>query len=334
MNSLGSEVLEPKLECRAMSHADWPLVQAGFAHSFLKCHTPETWAWKFRTHDERGWRGWITQEKRTRAVVAFLGGVVHAAQLGDKSVSIILPSDSYSHPDWRSGGKHAPFILNETAFHTHQSEFAALSLGFGLDRRMQLAFRLQRNSHPFVGGAWMQFLPTRGLPPRGCSIQLTSTDFGESQWNAFWQQRSRRVALSLIRDQAFLSWRFDSRQGHRYHRFAIRSATSLVPLGYVVLKLIDADNAVMVDSAFPTMLQQQRDTWNALTGWLNQRGIKRMITFISRACPELQSLKDFGWADCAAPMPVLPGFVLYAMHLSQDEINHKYAMTLADSDLY
>lgn len=334
MNSLASESLEPPLECRAVTHADWPRVQAGFAHSFLNCHTPETWAWKFRTHDDRGWRGWIAQEKSTQAVVAFLGGSVHSAQLGDKSAPIVLPSDSYSHPNWRSGGKRSPYIVNETAFHTHQRGFAALSVGFGLDRRMQLAFRLQRNSHPFEGGAWMQFLPTSGFPPHGCSIQLTSTDFTGSEWNALWQQRSRQKVWGLIRDQAFLSWRFDARQGHRYHRFAIRSATSAVPLGYVVLRLIGAGNAVLVDSVFPTALQQQRDTWNGLTAWLNQRGIKRVITFISRACPELQSLKDFGWTDCASPMPVMPGFTIYEQHLSQDEINHKYAMTLADSDLY
>lgn len=317
---------------REMAHADWPLAQAGFAHSFLDCHTPETWAWKFRTDKPNAWRAWIACHPQD-GVIAFLGATAHRAQLNRAEVVVLHGSDSFSHPQWRNGGKHSPYVQMETAFHAHQSGFASLSLGFGLNRRMKLGF-LTGNLQPFQGGTWLHspVEPTAAQP--GCSVQLCITHFEHPEWTELWVQRSQQVRWSLVRDQTFLAWRFDPRQGHSYHRFAVRSATFPVPLGYMVLRIIGGTQAVLVDCVLPTQPQQARDAWTQLAHWLERQGISEVVTYMASACPEQRSLRQLGWSTCPSPLPVIPGFTLYGTQCSALDINQHYALTLADTDLY
>lgn len=317
---------------REMSHADWPLVQAGFAHSFLDCHTPETWAWKFRTDTPNGWRAWVACHPQD-GVIAFLGATAQRAQLNGADVTVLHGSDSFSHPRWRDGGKHAPYVHMETAFQAHQQGFAALGLGFGLNRRMKLGF-LAGNLQLFQGGTWLQSLVQPSTARPGCSVQLGITHFESPEWTELWAQRSQQMCWSLVRDHAFLAWRFDPRQGHAYQCFALRSATTPLPLGYVVLRLIGNAQAVLIDCVLPPQLQQVRDAWGLLVHWLGRQGIQRVTTYMADACPEQRALRQLGWSPCQPPLPVLPGFTLYDSQYSAEDINRHYALTLADTDLY
>lgn len=323
---------EASYTVREMTDADWPLVQAGFAHSFLDCHTPETWDWKFRTHQPQAWRGWVACHPQD-GVIAFLGATAHRAQLNGTEATVLHGSDSFSHPQWRNGGKHSPYVHMETAFQAHQRGFAVLGLGFGLNRRMKLGF-LAGNLQPFQGGAWLQspVVPSTAQP--GCSVQLGIAHFEHTEWTELWAQRSQQVRWSLVRDQAFLAWRFDPRQGHIYHCFALRSATAPIPLGYMVWRLTGGTQAVLVDCVLPTQPQQVRDAWTQLVHWLGRQGITQVVTYMANACPEQRALRQLGWSSCPPPLPVLPGFTLYSSQCSAQDINQHYALTLADTDLY
>jgi len=317
---------------RAMTRADWPLVQAGFAHSFLGCHTPETWTWKFRIDNPQAWRGWVACHPMD-GIIAFLGACAQRALLNGTEVTVLHGSDSFSHPQWRHGGKHSPYVQMETAFHAHQQDFGAMCIGFGLDRRMKLGF-MTENLQPFEGGHWLQSPVESGSVHSGGSVQLTLTHFEHPEWTALWARRSQSIHWSLIRDQSFLAWRFDPRQGHAYHRFALRSATESVPLGYMVIRCISTTQAVLMDCILPKQPQQARDAWGQLVHWLGRQGITHIMTYLANACPEQQVLRRLGWASCPSPLPVLPGFALYGSLFSAKDINQYYAMTLADTDLY
>lgn len=325
-------VSDPAFIVREMTLADWPLVQAAFTHSFLDCHEPDTWAWKFRTDHPNSWRGWVAWHPQD-GVIACLAATAHRTLLKGTSATVLHGSDSFSHPRWRNGGKRSPYVQMETAFQAHQPGFAAIGLGFGLNRRMKLAF-LTGNLQPFQGGTWLQcpVVPSSDTP--GCSVQLTITRFEHTEWNELWAQRSQRVRWSLVRDQSFLSWRFDPRQGHTYHCFALRSTAAQLPLGYMVLRLTGGTQAVLVDCVLPTQPQQVRDSWNQLTQWLSRLGITHVLTYMAHACPEHTALHHLGWSACPPPLSVLPAFTLYDSAYSAQEINRHYAFTLADTDLY
>jgi hypothetical protein len=138
----------------------------------------------------------------------------------------------------------------------------------------------------------------------------------------------------LVRDRAFLSWRFDPRQGKTYHRIALRTATSPLPLGYIVLRQHSATDMVWVDSILPDQPEQLRDAWGLLGAWLHRQGIGRLLTYTTPGCPEYALFQGFGWQTCESPLPVLPGFRLYDPQLSPQEMMQSYAFTLGDSDLF
>lgn len=322
---------------RAMQDADWPLVQAGFAHSFWDCHPPSVWNWRYQrhwhSHTRQGWRAWLAQAHGQDRVIAWQAASVHRGWGAGQECTILLPRDNFTHPDWRSGGRRSPYVQVETAFHQHQMGDAALSLGFGLDRRLKLAF-LSGNATPFGSGQWMQATVEPAMRHQGHSVQLGLTQFQEAEWDALWQQRRTQVAWSLVRDQAFLSWRFDARQGKTYHRIALRAATSPVPLGYIVLNHRSPTETVWVDSILPVHPEQLRDTWGLLCAWLHRQGIRRLLTYTTPGCPEYALFQGLGWHTCAPPLPVLPGFRLYQPDLSAQHMMQQYAFTLADSDLF
>lgn len=322
---------------RAMTDADWPLVQAGFAHSFWDAHPPSVWDWRYQRHRHTdahpGWCGCLAQDDRHGRVIAWLGAGIHRAWGDGQAQTVLLPSDSFSHPDWRNGGKRSPYVQVETAFHRRQMGHAAWSVGFGLDRRMKLAF-LSGNALPLNSGQWMHAQVPPAIDHQGAHVQLGLTQFDTAEWDALWQQRRRQVAWSLVRDQAFLSWRFDPRQGKHYQRIAVRTATSPVPLGYIVLLPRSATESVWIDSVLPQRPEQWRDLWGLLCAWLHRQGVRRLLTYVTPACPEYPLFQGLGWQVCPSPLPVLAGFRLYDPRLSSQDMPQQYAFTLADSDLF
>ncbi|MEN9842771.1 MAG: hypothetical protein RLZZ612_600 [Pseudomonadota bacterium] len=322
---------------REMQDSDWPLVQAGFAHSFWDSHPPSVWDWRYQRHlhsaPRQGWRAWLAQAHERGEVIAWQAASVHQGWREGHACTIVLPRDNFTHPHWRSGGKRSPYVQVETAFHQHQIGYATLGLGFGLDRRLKLAF-LAGNAIPFSTGQWMQATVEPDMRHQGHSVQLSLTEFEEPEWDALWQQRRTQVAWSMVRDQAFLHWRFHARQGKVYHRIAIRSATSRVPLGYIVLQHRSPTETLWVDGVLPPHPEQLRDTWGLLGRWLHRQGLQRFLTYTTPGCPEYALFQGFGWQTCAAPLPVLSGFRLYESGLSNQDVLQHYAATLADSDLF
>ena len=319
---------------RPMTAADWPAVEAGFAHSFLDCRAPAIWDWRFQQHlpAQSGWRGWIT-EMPNGDVAAFIGGSVHRGWLHAQDATFILARDNYSHPRWRSqagGARHGLFARTEQAFHAACAADSSLCLGIGLDRRVKLD-SLLGISTPYTRGQWWR-AALAAIEPLGCSCLALPTHFSESTWNHLWRQRRTQLTMSLVRDQAFLAWRFDERQGQTYWRFGLWSVTSSTPLGYLVITPLEAGRAVLVDCVLPEQPEAIRDGMRQINAWLVERGIRQLETFLGRACPEQVYLPMLGFQQCTPPLPVMPAYRIYS-GLAEDFEQH-YAFTLADSDLY
>jgi hypothetical protein len=319
-----------------MTDADWPAVEAGYAHSFMDCRAPQVWDWRYQRQvpQQAGWVGWITQAP-DGAVAAFIGGSVHRGWVHGAEHPFILARDSFSHPRWRAqaGARRGPFTRTEAAFNLACDTEAAICLGFALDRRVRLG-TLAGACRPYAQGQWWQAPLTSQIEPVECVCQALGTDFSESVWDALWHQRRGRIRMGLVRDQAFLSWRFDARQGRTYWRLGLWSVTSPTPLGYVVITPTQPGTAMMVDCALPDSPAALRDGLRQISHWLTQRGVMRLDTFCGAACPEAPLLPLLGFVPAPAPQPVLPVYRDYGRVRGLCDVEHDYAFTLADSDLY
>lgn len=331
----------PQTHCvvRTMTESDWPAVQAGFMHSFVDHRTPAVWAWRYQQHlpDQAGWCATISQAPEG-SVAAFVGASVHRCWLQGQEWPLCLARDHYSHPLWRGRvgtARQGPLVAAAQIFHTNADASAvAIAVGIGLERRVRLESLLGLCSLYQGGNWWHLTLSATHKPEHGYAVQVVSTHFAEPVWDALWTERRQSLQAALVRDQAFLAWRFDDRQGRCYWRFALWSVLSAVPLGFVVLTPTAAGQAVLVDLMLPEQPQAVRDAWNQIIQWLQGHGICQVSTFLGQACPAYPWLARWGFVPTEPPLPVQAVYRSYSAVPDGIDFDRDYAFTLADSDLY
>jgi len=83
-----------------------------------------------------------------------------------------------------------------------------------------------------IGGAtlWRERRPGQGSLPLNI---LEDTNFDDS-YDRFWQQVKTKYDLMLVRDRAFLQWRFHDIPSRSYRALSVRQGTDI--LGYVILR--------------------------------------------------------------------------------------------------
>jgi hypothetical protein len=329
------------LTLRPLTVPDWPAVEASFTHSFTDCRPGSIWDWRFQrqlpTTPEQGYSGMVVTDNGPE-VAAFVGASHHRGWLYGQEIPLRRASDHFTHPGWRAqlSGRRGLFLQTEAAYLNDCLASGSLCLGIGLERRVRLGHLGGGLSHPYASGEWWR---SRLTPPEqpGRSVLLAATDFADTAiWDALWQERRQTQRAGLIRDGAFLRWRFDDRQGRPYWRFALRHWFSPTPLGYLVLTAAgprQPHQAMLVDAVLPTDPQLARDAWAQLGLWLKARGIDEVLTYTAPACPEYPLWPALGFLPSATPLPVA-GVFLPTPQLPAAAFERDYAFTLADSDLF
>jgi hypothetical protein len=321
---------------RWMTADDWPAVEAGFAHSFRDCRASPVWDWRFRRSDSSGWRG-VVVNAPDGSIAAFVGGTCLPAWVNGRAATIILSGDNYSAPSWRgmATGRNGLFARAARLFFDALPGDVAACVGVANARRVRLTERLGVN-RACESAHWYRWVPSTGAGNTGLSCVTMPCDFATcvAEWDQLWEKRRAVQRAGLIRNGAFLIWRFAARQGREYWCFALRSIFSPGAMGYIVLTPYGEDAAILVDSVLPPQPQAARDAWGQVAAWLLRRGIVRVSTLMSAACPEIALASALGFQPTSPPLDVLPAFRSYPAWLSPSNFEKDYAFTLADSDLF
>ncbi len=333
------------LEPRPARDADWPAICAGFAHAFTDARSPQVWDWRFQRHlGAAGSACWVTPAP-DGSIAAFVGASRHRGWLDGQDCNIWIGRDNYSHPRWRgsNAGRRGWYARTDAAFLQASATQATLCLGFGLARRVRLGQRLGI-SQPLTSGQWLAcpVLPSDDSP--GCAVLLQPARFADPTWDAFWQQRRPHIRAGICRDAAFLSWRFDPRQGVDYHCLGIHSLQQDAPLGYLVWRVLPAAldsppalrhtglQAVLVDAALPPHHAQH--AWAQALCVLRRLGVAQVLTFSTPGTPEHAQWPLLGFRPCPPPVDSQPLFRSFSPHLPAERLEAQYALTLADGDLF
>lgn len=324
---------------RWMEAADWSAVEAGYAHSFRDCRATGVWDWRFQRVPpaHAGWRGAVAVAP-DGSIAAFVGGSCHRAWIHGRAATIMVGRDNYTAPAWRASasGRNGLFARTARLFFEGMPPDVAACVGIANARRVRLTERLGIN-HAYAGGGWYLWTAASGTSS-GLACRVTPCNFSAPEsgdgWDRLWQRRQLLQRAGLVRDRAFLSWRFDPRHGREYWSFALHSLAQPDPLGYLVLTPHGSDAAILVDAVLPLQPQVARDAWGQIAAWLAQRGISSVRTFMGAACPEAALLPGMGFRPDAPPLAVLPVFSAVQPWLDQPGFERDYVFTLADSDLF
>ncbi len=316
--------------------SDWVKIASAFSHSFTTFREQDVWNWRYQLlRPSLDFVSASVCVTPVGEVVGFCAATVHEASYNYRPVKVLISRDSFSRPlSVKTLGKSAsPFLLANREFNQHNSLRYDIALGFGSHRRSILGIKTS-GATPFSTGQWLG-INLQGVNKTSGSIcMVQKADFSDDVWNSFWTLRAQDIQLGIVKDQFFLNWRFNPKQGNEYWSFAFFSATTSIPLGYVVLTPKSKEVAVIVDSAFPRDLDNIRHALQKIQNWLYYKGIRRVETFSTPGCPEYQIWPLLGFQTFEIDLQTMPIFKSYHAQLSDSIIQASYAMTLADSDLY
>lgn len=212
-----------------------------FARSFHQPRSLEHWRWKFQQNPAGGHRislaflgeRLVAQYAGYPLRVFVDGSVVEANQIGD----------TMTDPAVRHLGRGPSSVLGRTARHFYETHCAGkVVFNFGFN-----VANIQKFSIRFLGSDRVESVPyrlrdlrARPLPPlhrierwlRGCRLELTTATSPE--WDELFRRVAPRYGFLLVRDAAYVRWRYLECPDISYAVVAIRKWGRLV--GWLVFR--------------------------------------------------------------------------------------------------
>ena len=294
---------------RPVSPSDWDAVRR--LHGRVACvyRSPSAWHWRYGdaqvgTPSSTG----VLALAANRQVAAFVGGHYRWAWSGGQRVQVLVLHDRFG-PVRQTIEAHA---FDETLLsrcydklfersHGLENPTAALSFDpYAIDSDPSGS-----NIHA-ADIVWRvcNLSPLGDAP--GCTCLVRPTDFSEPGWDQLCQAAAGSSVTSLLKDRAYLAWRFVRHQGegasehNPYWRFAFWSAGSSGPLGVLVLRPGENGVAMLVDAIWPEHLQVLRDGMRQVADFLMARGVRSIRTAVTAANPGLAYLHSLGFTATQA----------------------------------
>jgi hypothetical protein len=185
----------------------------------------ETWIWKYRTnpcHETLVTLCWSDEGR----LIAHYAGIPLPAQLLGKSCPAAQAVDSMCHPAFRGArlGRTGVFVETAKRFYADHGRpgVANLVFGFAGQRHLKLGRLLLGYTTLCEVAHWARPLDRRGwrdlLLRPGCGRVVEPGDFG-SEADAFWRTVSADYPSAIVRDAAYLTWRYKACPHRGYRPF-------------------------------------------------------------------------------------------------------------------
>lgn len=222
------------------------------------------WDWKYDTNPfNRGADPYVLLLKDGAELIGMLGGLPLRVAIGGREHWASHSCDWIVHPRHRDRGVARRLVLQHRAdllLHfswenelSHRRSRAFSNTGRArltpLAKPLDAGYVLQRITSRVVvrrvgamlaNGAQDVFRHLR-RPTTIPGIAVGEIDAFDERFDTLWQRVSRDLPVAIVRDRAYLSWRFVRRPDARYTILAATRGAEVA--GYLVLRLADRDGA-------------------------------------------------------------------------------------------
>lgn len=318
---------------RVPEEGDWPAIRRGFATAFGQPRPQATWDWIYRDAPD-GACAMAAFDADSGALAAFYGATRQRAWCQGQLVWLGQIRDVFSHPAYRSGGR-GPFVQTADAFfqrYTGRGEGRmALLYGFPSATSFRIGELMLRYRKLPPAPVFQCLLPLAEAYGFGSEALLRQVDeFGEEA-DSLWLQRRSGVALGLVRDAAFLDWRFAASSGRDYLKLSIRRYDQPTALGYLVARRRGTE-AWLVDFCLPADTEIARFAWEGLTARLAAQGVRRVSTWAATA--QAASLGRLGFVAGGWAPAVIPTYRLFDSSWNDADVEAALRFNMADADIF
>jgi GNAT superfamily N-acetyltransferase len=243
---------------RAYRDGDEPALVALFESAFGRRISVDHWRWKFKHAGSSMPNVWLAVADERP--VFQCGGIPISFQLGPRRVTMMHVCDVMTAPDFRRRGLHTQVSRHAYDFWRERGVAfvsgmpnenwgkTARALGWRPLFRLQWlmrplrpeAFILRRLGLPFprraslLGPIWSALWRRRAR--RDPSVTTEAVAAAGSEFDAIWERCRDDFRFSIVRDAAWLQWRFLSSPTQRYRVVLARQRGE--PVGYSALRLV------------------------------------------------------------------------------------------------
>ncbi|MBW1781813.1 MAG: GNAT family N-acetyltransferase [Deltaproteobacteria bacterium] len=299
--------------------------------AFEKEMPPALWRWKYLENPYKVQVAVCISEKGVIRVV--YGGIPYRANWKGKTVSVTHLADIMSHPDCRGTGL---FVRTGAAFFDLFAGPQATVFYYGFPGEY----------HFNIGKRYLEYTALEPkvsfLTGRTKDVAQNMVRFGgrvdtimhmDDLLDDVWKRCCADYPFALIRDSAFLRWRFSEHPLRRYEIWGYRPYIQRGWKAYAVFAL-EGEKARMVDILGPRSERTMRDFLARLGARFVKRGIKTIETWLPGNHFLADAAGSVGFSPSQEPLGIIPTGRSFHPSLSLKWASTNIYYSMADGDLF
>ena len=299
--------------------------------AFKKEMPPDVWRWKYLDNPYEVQIALCVSEDGT--ILVMYGGIPYRANWKGKTVCVTHLADIMSHPDCRGTGV---FVRAGAAFFDLFAGPEATIFYYGFPGKY----------HFDIGEKYLEYSALKGgvsfLTTRTADLTQNKMRFGgrieqitdvDDAFDSLWKVCCGDFPFAVIRDSAFLRWRFFEHPMNKYELWGYRPYLQKGWKAYAAFA-VEGAKARMVDILVSSYGRAMNDFLARLGAQFVERGIAEVETWLPGNHFLAQAAISAGFRPSQEPLGFIPTGRSFHPSLSLDWVSNNIYYSLADGDLF
>lgn len=262
-----------------------------FEMVFQRPASPQTWRWKYLSHDADPHVWVFTMDRR---IVAHIGAVRLQGQEGGQDVPFFLFGDMMVDPCARGAIHSWSTAYSRILQEIHHSFPNAFMYGFAGERVARFHNRLGNSMIIEEAEDRLIRLDDTNTEATG-SIDVRPWDWSEAPLDVLWEQLRETVPFGLVRDRNYLHWRYAHHPTYTYCLWGVYEREC--PVGWLVTERCDLKSAELLEEVRVLDLLLPRDSrMSVLSAACRVVRAKTLVLWLARQLwPATFESRQTGW---------------------------------------
>ncbi len=265
-------------------------------------------------------------------IVAYYGGIPYRTNLEGKTVEITQLMDIMSHPDYRKTGifiKTAHLFFDYAHHQNHSLFFYGYPGKYHLDLgEKYLGYKALLTPMVFLK------IPTAELAAKKTELagKISRIEKIGNSFDHLWKRCQKDYPLSVIRDSAFVRWRYAEHPLHTYEIWGFHLYSQKNLDGYAVFRL-EEGKARLIDLLVPFSEKILSAFLSQIAGEYSKKNIEFIETWLPGSHFTAKQMCDMGFSDHPEPFGFIPTVRLFENCPSLEWVSENFYYTMGDGDL-
>lgn len=292
----------------------------------------DLWHWKYIGNPYETAIIICENEKGLPAVL--YGGIPFKSNYCGREIKMIHLSDIMSHPDYRGSGLfiHTANTYFDIFGKTDDDTFAMY--GFPGKYHFDIGAKYLKYSPIGAGSNYFSGSTVQLAKENNLTMgQITHVKNPDTCFDRIWQGLSRNYPFSVIRDSAYMKWRFFNHPQNNYEVWCFKSDLKADYGGYMVIH-IKGEKAAIVDILVPESVEIFHAFMGKISEILLKKGVQKLETWVpgDHFLTEML-LNTSGFKNEKEPIGIIPTIRIFDDSVKLNWACENIFYTMGDGDL-